>query len=95
MIYRERKSRYISAFKIPYELPININCVQVSESVPNFDSVCEYCNKKLKEHYIIDLNLICPGTYVICEGESVVNVMSSENFEQLYEPLGDVEDESC
>lgn len=99
MIYKERKIKYISAFKIPGEIPSCIEYIK-PEKIEGVDlealPKCDQCGKSIKEHLIINngSTIICPDSYVIYEGSTIINVMSSENFEQLYEALGEVVYES-
>lgn len=96
MIYKERKPRYISAFKVPGEIPSCIECLKIGdlEKGMNLNSLpeCSQCGRSIKDHLVINNGntIICPDSYVIYEGSTIINVMSSENFDQIYEALGEI-----
>ena len=96
MIYKPKKTQYISAFKFKgfkdEDTDENYLALLEITRVPyGILNGCT-CGKSLSEHGLYKNQLICPGTYVMYEGIQVTGVMSAENFESIYEPIYSEED---
>lgn len=98
MIYKEKHPHYISAFqfesteKVPEYWKSQIysanNPYVVDKSV--IDQYCPKCGKKIKEHGLIEGHFICPGSYIIYEGNKIVNLVNKQAFEDTYTEIGEV-----
>lgn len=97
MLYRERFTRYISAYKfktvseLPETLGIRSGELIFNKTNKNEKERCSYCKKLSREHGItVDNQLICPGTYLLEVNGKLSGIMSEKQFEELYIPLGDI-----
>lgn len=83
MLYKPRKPQFVSARLFPGE-----------SAYPGYNfgvgqNYCNNCRKPLSEH-LVSLDgrtMVCPNTYILYEGAQVINMMSKENFESIYEPV--------
>ncbi len=88
MLYRPKNLKYISAFKFKSYKDSDSYILEMLgiQSPPNISGLCQ-CGRPVSDHGFFNNQLLCPNTYVQYEGNRVTNIMSSENFESLYEPL--------
>lgn len=96
MLYKERAIRYISAHKLkkPSDLPESLG-IRSGEIIfntnQNKNEKCPQCGNLLREHGLTaDNQLICPGTYLLDVNGILSGIMSEQQFEELYIPLGEV-----
>ena len=85
MIYVPKKPQLVHAFKFNgvSEESIKHNIRNIP---PNLRGNCQ-CGYSLALHGYHNGQLVCPNTYIMYEGDSIINVMSSANFESIYRPL--------
>lgn len=88
MLYRPKNLKYISAFKFKSYKDSDSYILEMLgiQSPPKISGFCQ-CGRPVSEHGFFNSQLLCPNVYVQYEGNKVTNIMSSDNFESLYEPL--------
>lgn len=92
MLYKEKKPRFpISAFKfenvhnVDYNLLEHLNIKSAMNL--SVEGVCGQCGNSIREHLIYERQSICPNSYIIYEGRKIIGVMSTSNFNEIYEPF--------
>ena len=87
MIYKARQPQFIQAlqYKNIHEHSTDFQIVRVQSS-----GNCTICHKPLNSHGLLNNNLICPTHYIVYEGTQIVNVLSKEQFETAFEPVGEI-----
>lgn len=91
MKYVERKPVSINAFKFTGEVTEELRSLGIIEPNPfQVNTGCPSCKQSLKNHGLFGIGNqftpICPNQYVIV-GNGGIQLMSVENFENIYRPL--------
>lgn len=47
------------------------------------------CGRPLSDHALMNNQLVCPGLYIIFEGNVITSVMRPEDFERAYKLIGE------
>lgn len=90
MIYVPKKPQLIHAFKFT-----TVNEESIKHNIKNVPSNIQgncQCGYPIYMHGYYNNRLVCPNMYIMYEGNTVVNVMSPENFESIYRPLSNNDD---
>ena len=102
MLYKERKTKYISAYqflsfediKDSWAEDLKPGTVFFNKEKGNEAEICPKCGKYFREHAIYQGETgVCPGTYILAQLGQMTGFMSKENFEKLYEPIGKIWEE--
>lgn len=57
------------------------------KKVPQSNGRCD-CGRPLTDHALLNNQLVCPGLYLLYEGNTVTSVMRAYDFEKAYKPIG-------
>lgn len=88
MLFVPRKEQVISAIKFVGEFDPIFDVINIRKIPSEFSTqVCPNCGVSLEHHVMYNENIICPNQYIIYDNDMITNVMSIENFEDIYKPL--------
>lgn len=88
MLFVPKKEQVISAIKFIGEFDPLFDAINVRKIPYEYNTqVCPNCGQSLERHVMYNENIICPDQYIIYDNNMIVNVMSIENFEEIYKPL--------
>lgn len=94
MLYKERHPKYINArlFKTWTEESPAFDLTDPTTVLEKaqLTQVCPTCGEPLEKHGLYAGQLVCPGTYLLFTGTQITGLMTQQNFEALYIPIGEV-----
>lgn len=87
MIYKAKHPQFIQALQYK-DLDKHSTDFQITRIQQV--GLCNACRKPLTSHGFLNNNLICPSSYIIYQGSIVSNILTQEQFETSFEPVGEV-----